>query len=53
VDKTGQIVIEPRDLTQAEDFHHGLAQIVTRDGKRGYINKAGNNIWRPFRQGND
>jgi hypothetical protein len=53
VDKTGQLVVEPRDLTRAEDFHHGLALAVTRDGRWGYINKAGKYVWGPSRQGSD
>jgi hypothetical protein len=41
IDKTGKIVIEPRTLNSAKDFHNGLAYIVTKNGEHGYIDKAG------------
>jgi sugar/nucleoside kinase (ribokinase family) len=33
IDKTGKIVIEPRTLNSAKDFHNGLAYIVTKNGE--------------------
>jgi WG containing repeat len=47
IDTSGKIVIELRDLTDAEDFHHGLASVTTKDGKYGYIDKSGKYVWKP------
>ena len=35
------------DLARAEDFHHGLAFVSTKDGKYGYIDKSGRYVWKP------
>jgi hypothetical protein len=32
---------------RAEDFHHGLAFVSTKDGKYGYIDKSGKYVWTP------
>ncbi len=37
IDKTGRMVIRPRKLHRVENFHNGLAYVVTLDGKHGYI----------------
>ena len=34
-------------------FRNGLAQVVTRDGRWGYIDKTGRFAWQPTRQGPD
>ncbi|MGA7159015.1 MAG: WG repeat-containing protein [Acidobacteriaceae bacterium] len=53
IDKTGKLIIEPRPFTRVEDFHSGLASVVTKDGKWGYIDRSGKYVWGPARQGND
>lgn len=47
IDTTGKMVIQPMPLKRAEDFHHGLAFVSTRDGKYGYIDKSGKYVWTP------
>jgi hypothetical protein len=47
------MVIEPRDLSSAKPFHNGLAEVVTQDGRWGYIDKSGRYIWQPTHQGAD
>ena len=48
--QNGKIVIEPRTLNSAKDFHNGLAYIVTKNGEHGYIDKAGSYAWKPTLQ---
>ncbi len=47
IDSTGKMVIEPMTAMRAEDFHHGLAFVSTKDGKYGYIDKTGKYVWTP------
>ncbi len=47
IDTTGKMVIQPMPLMRAEDFHHGLAFVSTKDGKYGYIDKSGKYVWTP------
>ncbi len=47
IDTTGKLVIEPMTAMRAEDFHHGLAFVSTKDGKYGYIDKTGKYVWTP------
>jgi len=47
IDTTGKNVIQPMPLMRAEDFHHGLAFVSTKDGKYGYIDKSGKYVWTP------
>ena len=47
IDTTGKMVILPMPLMRAEDFHHGLAFVSTKDGKYGYIDKSGKYVWTP------
>jgi hypothetical protein len=47
IDKNGKIVIEPKPFASVEDFHHGLAYVVTKDGRHGYIDKSGSYAWMP------
>jgi len=47
IDKAGKMVIQPKAWTHAEDFHHGLAFVTTKDGRYGYINRSGNYVWTP------
>lgn len=42
IDTSGKFVIQLREFGHVEDFHHGLAYVVTRDGRHGYIDKSGN-----------
>jgi hypothetical protein len=37
IDKTGSMVIQPREYRHVDSFKHGLAYLVTKDGKHGYI----------------
>ena len=41
------MVIKPMAISRAEDFHHGLAFITTKDGKYGYIDTKGDVVWKP------
>jgi hypothetical protein len=47
IDRTGKMVIKPKALAQAEDFHHRLALVETKDGRYGYIDKLGHYAWKP------
>jgi hypothetical protein len=47
IDTAGKMVIQPMPLMRAEDFHHGLAFVSTKDGKYGYIDKSGKYVWTP------
>jgi hypothetical protein len=47
IDTTGKLTIQPMPLMRAEDFHHGLALVSTKDGKYGYIDKSGKYVWTP------
>jgi hypothetical protein len=46
IDKQGKIVIEPQ-FVWAGQFSGGLAQVMVEDKKKGYIDRAGNYVWRP------
>lgn len=50
VDKSGKIVIELKEYNHVENFSGGLAYVVTQNGEHGYINKAGNYVWKPAKQ---
>lgn len=50
IDTHGKMVIEPRELHSAEAFHNGLARVVTKDGKPGYIDRSGKYVWGPAEQ---
>lgn len=47
IDTAGKMVIRPMPVMRAQDFHHGLAFVSTKDGKYGYINKSGKYVWVP------
>jgi hypothetical protein len=47
IDHSGKMVIAPMELSRAEDFHHGLAFVETKDGRYGYIDKTGKFVWKP------
>ncbi len=47
IDTSGKMVIQPMPLMRAEDFHHGLAFVSTKDGKYGYIDTSGKYVWTP------
>ena len=47
IDTTGKMVIQLMPLMRAEDLHHGLAFVSTKDGKYGYIDKSGKYVWTP------
>lgn len=47
IDAAGRLVIGPR-FDDAFQFRHGLAAVTTAEG-RGYIDKAGNCVWKPTR----
>ena len=47
IDTTGKMVIQPMPLMRAEDFHHGLAFVSTKEGRYGYIDKSGKYLWTP------
>ncbi len=53
IDKTGRMVIQPRKLHHLDNFHNGLAYVVTLDDKHGYIDKSGKYVWEPTRQTKD
>ncbi len=40
IDTTGKMVIQPMPLKRAEEFHHGLAFVSTKDGKYGYVGQV-------------
>ncbi|MGH9946350.1 MAG: WG repeat-containing protein [Pyrinomonadaceae bacterium] len=45
IDRTGTMVIEPLSYLYLPKFKNGLAQVVTRDFKFGYINQEGQFVW--------
>ena len=47
IDRTGIMVIEPRDFKSVDEFSNGLAKVKTEDGK-GYINKQGDIVWKSY-----
>jgi len=47
VDKKGKMIIKLKALSNAEDFHHGLAFVTTEDGRYGYVDTYGNYVWTP------
>jgi hypothetical protein len=49
IDKTRTIVIAPRTLIIAKDFHNGLAYVSTKGGECGYIDKSGSYVWKGVR----
>jgi hypothetical protein len=53
IDTHGTMVIKPRDLHSAEAFHNGLARVVTKDGKHGYLDRSGKYVWEPAKQTDD
>ena len=46
IDTAGRMVIQPRALMRADDFRNGLAFVVTKDGKDGYVDRTGEYVWR-------
>jgi hypothetical protein len=53
IDRTGRMAIEPRELKKVNDFHNGLAEVVTPDGAHGYVDPSGKYVWGPFQQDAD
>ena len=53
IDKTGKLIIELEGIARAEDFHHGLAFVSTKDHRYGYIDRLGHYAWAPTRLYND
>lgn len=49
IDAAGKMVIPLMPLNRAEDFHNGLAPVVTKDGSHGYVDRAGKFVWPPER----
>jgi hypothetical protein len=50
VDTTGKMMIAPRELWNAKPFHNGLAEVQTKDGSVGYINRSGKYVWGPHKR---
>ena len=50
IDKTGRLVIAPQEFWNVKPFHNGLAQVQTRDGSVGYIDRSGKYVWGPHKR---
>jgi hypothetical protein len=50
VDTTGKTVIAPQELWNVKPFHNGLAQMQTKDGRVGYIDRSGKYVWGPHKR---
>ena len=50
IDKTGTLVIAPQDFWNVGPFQHGLAEVQTKDGSVGYIDRAGRYVWGPHKR---
>jgi hypothetical protein len=53
IDKRGRMAIKPRELKMLDEFHNGLAEVVTPDDAHGYIDRSGKYVWGPFQQDAD
>ncbi len=50
IETTGRMVIAPQELWNAKPFHNGLAQVQTKDGGVGYIDRSGKYVWGPHKR---
>ena len=39
------MVIQAREYNHVDSFKHGLAYVVAKDGKHGYIDRTGKYVW--------
>jgi hypothetical protein len=50
IDTTGKMMIAPRELWNAKPFHNGLAEVQTKDGSVGYLDRSGKYVWGPHKR---
>jgi hypothetical protein len=50
IETTGRMVIAPREFWNVRPFHNGLAQVQTKDGGAGYIDRSGKYVWGPHKR---
>jgi len=50
IDTTGRMVIAPQEFWNVKPFHNGLAQVQTKDGSVGYIDRSGQYVWGPHKR---
>jgi WG containing repeat len=50
IETTGKMMIAPQEFWNVKPFHNGLAQVQTKDGGVGYIDRSGKYVWGPHKR---
>jgi hypothetical protein len=50
IDTTGKMMIAPQEFWNVKPFHGGLAEVQTKDGSVGYIDRSGKYVWGPHKR---
>jgi len=50
IETTGTMVFAPQEFGSVKPFHNGLAQVQTKDGAVGYIDRSGKYVWGPHKR---
>ncbi|MHB8500846.1 MAG: WG repeat-containing protein [Candidatus Acidiferrales bacterium] len=50
IDTTEKMMIAPQEFWSVKPFHNGLAEVQTKDGSVGYINRSGKYVWGPHKR---
>jgi hypothetical protein len=44
------MMIAPQEFWNVKPFHNGLAQVQTKDGGVGYVDRSGKYVWGPHKR---
>jgi hypothetical protein len=50
IETTGKMVIPPQEFWSVKPFHNGLAEVQTKNGSIGYIDRSGKYVWGPHKR---
>jgi WG containing repeat len=50
IEITGKMVIPLQEFWSVKPFHNGLAEVQTKNGSIGYIDRSGKYVWGPHKR---